>query len=165
MFQAGEQASDATASVHPSILSCRRQPCQPPGRRFETQPRSAHPASAHVFTGSPLRPASSPGLAHFSSPTSGPHLHTHTHTHQHSAPPLTVACVAHASVPVICGLVHVCSQMSKPPRPLRPAPLTRTRGKGTSSPVPPGLQPRRGSERCSSLRCGADRVATKAAFP
>ena len=162
LFQAGEQASDATASVHPSILSRRRQPCQPPGCRFETQPRSAHPASAHVFTSSPLCPASSPGhppgLAHFSSPTSGPHLHTHTHTHrrQHSAPPLTVACVAHASVPVIRGLVHVCSQMPKPPRPLWPAPLTRTRGKGTSCPAPPGLQPRRGSERCSSLRCGAE---------
>ena len=91
LFQAGEQASDATASVHPSILSRRRQPCQPPGRRFETQPRSAHPASAHVFTSSPLCPASSPGhppgLAHFSSPTSGPHLHTHTHTHTHTQAP------------------------------------------------------------------------------
>lgn len=135
LFQAGEQVSDATASIHPSILSRRRQPCQPPGCHFETQPRSAHPASAHVFTSSPLCPASSPGhppgLAHFSSPTSGPHLHTHTHTGastqpHHSPWPVSPTHQSRSSVGLFTFAARCPSPLVPSGQPLSPEPGEKT---------------------------------------
>lgn len=135
MFQAGEQASDATASVHPSILSCRRQPCQPPGRRFETQPRSAHPASAHVFTGSPLHPASSPGHPQASPTSPAPplartctHTHTHTSTQPHHSPwPVLPTHQSRSSVGSFTFAARCRSPLVPSGQPLSPEPGEKAR--------------------------------------
>ena len=124
--------SDATASVCPSILIHLSQPCQLQGHRFKTQPRSSYPpphprVHPEHRTGSPLVPASTPGLASPASPT--PLAHTRTHTHASVLPYylLWALCCTCVSPCVIHGLLHVCNQMLKPPVPPQPAPFTRTR--------------------------------------